>query len=237
MVEALGFDPAEGRDVGREALEAVIKMFEHEKFPGYKGKHFDLPSRHVVPRPIQRPHPPLWVAASNLETYEHAGKQGLGVIGVTRNTPAETKPAIEAWRAALRASRREDWAGRFVNEQNGVFAIACCDADDRKARDIACAAARWYYGDNDAEINQVRFSTGGGVNKVTSKIGSRSNDELIADAMAIGGNPDSVARQVEKWAEAGVDQMVFMLQAGNTTHDAVMRSIELIGERVIPRFA
>ena len=55
--------------------------------------------------------------------------------------------------------------------------------------------------------------------------------------VAIGGNRDSVARQVEKWAEAGVDQMVFMLQAGNTTHDAVMRSIELIGERVIPRFA
>src|SRR5882762_4412360 len=65
VVEGLGFDPAVGRDVGREAMEAVLSMFEHEHFPGYKGKHFDLPARHVVPRPIQQPHPPLWVAASN----------------------------------------------------------------------------------------------------------------------------------------------------------------------------
>jgi alkanesulfonate monooxygenase SsuD/methylene tetrahydromethanopterin reductase-like flavin-dependent oxidoreductase (luciferase family) len=54
--------------------------------------------------------------------------------------------------------------------------------------------------------------------------------------MAIGGNPDTVSRVVEKWAEAGMDQMIFLLQAGRITHDQVMRSIELIGEKVIPRF-
>jgi alkanesulfonate monooxygenase SsuD/methylene tetrahydromethanopterin reductase-like flavin-dependent oxidoreductase (luciferase family) len=54
--------------------------------------------------------------------------------------------------------------------------------------------------------------------------------------MAIGGNADTVCRQVEQWAEAGLDQMVFMFQAGRTSHDQVMRSIELVGEKVIPRF-
>lgn len=237
VVEGLGFDTASGREVGRETLEAVVSMFEHERFPGYKGKHLDLQSRHVIPRPVQRPHPPIWVAASNLETYEHAGRQGTGVIGVTRNTPAETKPAIDAYKAAIRHGDKSKFVGKFANDHNGVFAITCCDKDDRVGRDVACAAARWYYGDNDAEINKIRFSTGGGVNQVSSKIGGRTNDELIADAMAIGGNADTVSRQVEKWAAVGVDQMVFMFQAGNTTHDQVMRSIELVGEKVIPRFA
>jgi hypothetical protein len=45
-----------------------------------------------------------------------------------------------------------------------------------------------------------------------------------------------VCRQVERWAEAGLDQMIFMLQIGRTTNDQVLRSIELIGEKVIPRF-
>jgi len=237
VVEGLGFDPAVGREVGREAMEAIILMLEHEYFPGYQGKHFDLPARHVIPRVVQRPHPPLWVAASNFETYEHAGRQGVGVIGVTRNTPAETKPAVAAYRAAIKSADPSGFMGRTRNEQVGVFGIGYCDKDDRIGREVGCAAARWYYGDNDAEINRVRFASAkGGVKQIADKIATRSNDALVDDAMAIGGDPDTVSRQVEKWANIGVDQMIFMLQAGFTTHEQVMRAIDLIGEKVIPRF-
>ena len=90
MVEAFGITQEASRGVADEAIAATMKMFEHEEFPGFKGQHFDLPARHVLPRLIQRPHPPLWVAASNLATYEHAARQGVGVIGVTRNSVAET---------------------------------------------------------------------------------------------------------------------------------------------------
>jgi alkanesulfonate monooxygenase SsuD/methylene tetrahydromethanopterin reductase-like flavin-dependent oxidoreductase (luciferase family) len=237
VVEGLGFDPAVGREVGKEAMDAVLSMFENELFPGYKGKHFDLPARHVVPRPIQRPHPPIWVAASNVETWEHAGRQGFGCIGVTRNTPEETKPFIDAYRAAIRNGDPSSFVARVPNDQAAAFAVGCLHEDDRIGRDLACAAARWYYGQNEAELNRIRFGTAKGVSAVNEKIASRSNDQLIDDAMAIGGSPDTVCRQVERWAEAGLDQLIFMLQAGNTRHDQVMRSIELIGEKVIPRFA
>jgi alkanesulfonate monooxygenase SsuD/methylene tetrahydromethanopterin reductase-like flavin-dependent oxidoreductase (luciferase family) len=236
VVEGMGFNAAEGREVGREVMDAVLLMLESELFPGYKGKHFDLPARHVVPRPIQRPHPPIWVAASNLETWEHAGRQGFGCIGVTRNTPEETKPFIDAYRAAGRAADRNTLVARVPNNQTAAFAIGCVHEDDRIGREIGCAAARWYYGQNDAELNRVRFSTSQGVTVINDKIASRSNEQLIADAMAIGGNPDTVCRQIERWAEAGLDQMIFMLNAGNTTHEQILRAIELIGEKIIPRF-
>jgi len=236
MVEGLGFDPAEGREVGREALEAIVKMFHHEFFPGYEGQKFKLAARHVLPRPIQRPHPPLWVAASNFETYSHAGRQGMGVIGVTRNTPEETRPFIKAYREAIAAADASTMVSTVKNEQAGVFAIAALDKDDARGRELACKAARWYYGDNDAELNKARFATAGSVSKVNDKIASRSNEQLIEDAMAIGGNPDTVCRQLEKWAAVGIDQMVFFIQAGHTTHEQVLRSIELIGQHVIPKF-
>src|SRR5262249_48360903 len=119
VVEGLGFnaDAEHGREVGREALEAVVLMLEQEHFPGHKGKHFDLPPRQVVPRPTQRPHPPLWFAASNLETFERAGADGVGVLGVTRYTPEEVKPHIAAYRAALRTATP---IGRFINNHVGV---------------------------------------------------------------------------------------------------------------------
>jgi len=238
VVEGLGFDPAQGRDVGREAMGAILKMFEQDFFPGHTGKHFELPPRHVVPRPLQQPHPPLWYVASNFDTYERAGSDGVGIIGVTRNTPHETATAIAAYRAAIRRSQPAQWLGRQSNEQVGVYAIAACDNDDEVGRRLACSAARWYYGDNDAEINKHRFATAqGGARQVVEKIAQRSDDELIEDAMAIGGNPDTVCRLVEKWAAAGVDQMIFMFQAGHMTHEQVMRSIELVGDKVLPRFA
>jgi alkanesulfonate monooxygenase SsuD/methylene tetrahydromethanopterin reductase-like flavin-dependent oxidoreductase (luciferase family) len=237
VVEGLGFDPAIGREVGREAMEAIITMFEHELFPGYKGKHFDLPARHVVPQPVQRPHPPLWVAASNFETYAYAGEQGVGVIGVSRNTPDETRPAVAAYREAISAADGSRFLGNACNEQVGVYAIGCCLPDDREGREVACAAARWYYGDNDAEVNKFRFgSAKEGAKQITDKIARRDNDELIADAMAIGGDPDTVCHQVEKWAEIGLDQFIFMFQAGHMTQEQVLRSIDLVGEKVIPRF-
>jgi alkanesulfonate monooxygenase SsuD/methylene tetrahydromethanopterin reductase-like flavin-dependent oxidoreductase (luciferase family) len=64
-----------------------------------------------------------------------------------------------------------------------------------------------------------------------------SDEDMLASGMAIGGNADSVCRQVERWAETGIDQMIFMFQIGRTTHDQIMRSIEIVGEKVIPRFA
>lgn len=236
IVEGLGFDPSKGREVGKEALEAIMKMYAEEPFQGYKGDHFDLPKRDVIPRPIQRPHPPLWVAATNLETYEFAARQGFGVIGVTRNSLEDTRAAVDRYHAEAARTDQETLIALQPNRATAVFGIGCCDEDDRAGREIACAAARWYYGDNDAELNHMRFATAGGVAAVRDRIKKLSNDELIANGMAIGGNPDTVCRIVEKWQSTGIDQMVFFMQAGNTTHEQVMKSIELIGRHVIPRF-
>ncbi len=236
MVEAFGGVREDDRARAAEATQAVMQMLTEQRFSGYKGKHFDLPARDVLPRPVQRPHPPLWAAASNLESYERIGRQGLGVIGVTRNSIAETRDAIRGYREAIRSADPKDFVGACANEQVAGFALAYCHSDDRIGRDKACAAARWYNGDNDVELNRVRFATAGGVEAVVAKFRNRSNDQLLEDGMAIGGNPDTVCRIVEKWAEAGLDQMIFLLQAGRTTHDEVLRSIELIGRHVIPRF-
>ena len=191
----------------------------------------------VLPPPLQRPHPPLWIAASNLATYEHAARQGVGVIGVTRNSIEETRSAIRTYREIIRSGDRSGWIGKFANENVGAFALTCCHEDDRIGRDLACAASRWYNGDNDVGLNRVRFATAGGKDAVVAKFRARTNDQLIEDGMAIGGNPDSICRQVEQWANAGLDQMIFVVQAGRLTHADAVRSIELIGRHVIPRFA
>jgi len=236
VVEGLGFnaEATTARAVGREALQAVISMLEQEYFPGFQGEHFTLPARQVIPQAIQRPHPPLWYAASNLETFERAGADGVGVLGVTRYTPAQMKPHIQAYRAAIRDATP---IGRSINNHAGAFSVGLVHDDDRIGKQLACAAARFYYGDNDAELNKVRFGTSEGVAAIKARMASYSDDDMLDSGMAIGGNADSVCRQVERWAAIGLDQMIFMLQIGHNTHDQILRAIDLIGEHVIPRFA
>ena len=236
VVEGLGFnaEPSHAREVGREALQAVVEMLDHADFPGFHGKHFNLPPRQVIPRPIQRPHPPLWYAASNLETFERAGADGVGVLSVTRYTPDQVKPHIDAYRAAIRTATP---IGRVVNNQVGAFAVGCVHDDDRTGKQLGCAAARFYYGDNDAALNEVRFGSSEGVAAIKARMASYSDDDMLRAGMAIGGNADSVCRKVERWADAGLDQMIFMFQIGHTTHEQILRAIEIVGEKVIPRFS
>jgi alkanesulfonate monooxygenase SsuD/methylene tetrahydromethanopterin reductase-like flavin-dependent oxidoreductase (luciferase family) len=236
IVEGFGVDADQARDLSDESIRAVLQMFKHERFPGFKGKYFDLPARQVIPRPVQQPHPPLWVAASNLDSWTRAAERGFGVIGVTRMPPEEVRPAVTDYWATVRDWQPTDCYGSFANPHAGAFAIAYCDEDDRIGREVACSAARWYYGQNDAELNRLRFGSAVGIQGVMKAVESRTDDELIDDALVVGGNPDTCARVIERWAEIGLDQMVLLMKAGHTTHDQVMRSLDLFGEKVLPRF-
>ena len=65
---------------------------------------------------------------------------------------------------------------------------------------------------------------------------NRSNDQLIEDGIVIGGDLDSTCRGVEKWMGLGVDQLLLMVQAGETSHEDTMRALDMFGNKVLPRF-
>src|SRR5438270_13541850 len=73
-------DRATKRDQWTEAIDAVTRMFVEEPFAGYDGEYVRMPPRNVVPKPLQRPHPPLWVACSRRETIHLAAQKGIGAL-------------------------------------------------------------------------------------------------------------------------------------------------------------
>ena len=80
------------RSVWEDAVKCVLPMFTEEGWE-YHGEWFDFPLRNVVPKPLQKPHPPLWVACSQLDTITMAGTRGMGALGF-QFVSAE---AAEAW--------------------------------------------------------------------------------------------------------------------------------------------
>lgn len=244
--EAFGVSEDEARAVWKEGLEAVCSMFLNDRFPGHQGAYYQLPERTLHPKPVQKPHPPLWMAASQAATFEAAALMGLGVLGLTAMPPDQLIEAVRAYRAAQPHARP---VGGYANHKVAAFSLSYVDEDDRRGRDIACASARWYLGDNNAELQWVRFNapkTGPHTpdnpeiqNTARDRLNvlrSRSNDEMIDSGMVLGGNPDTICRSVEKWAEAGFDQIMLMIQGTYKSHDQVMRALDLLGTHVIPKF-
>ena len=67
-LEGFGVDFVDKRPMWSEGLEETIKMMCLTPYPGFEGKYFSMPQRNVVPKPMQKPHPPLWAACSNRAT-------------------------------------------------------------------------------------------------------------------------------------------------------------------------
>ena len=70
-------DPEITRDMYDEAIVEIVRMWRDEPY-SYDGRFFSMPERNVLPKPYVKPHPPMWVAAGNPETFEKAARMGLG---------------------------------------------------------------------------------------------------------------------------------------------------------------
>jgi alkanesulfonate monooxygenase SsuD/methylene tetrahydromethanopterin reductase-like flavin-dependent oxidoreductase (luciferase family) len=97
-----------------------------------------------VPKPCQRPHPPLWQAAASPASFEAAGRRGVGVLGTSLWESVErVERMVGLYRAAAAQCVRP--AGAFVNNQVAYFTfVHCADTDEQAMRDGAAAAAAWY---------------------------------------------------------------------------------------------
>ena len=84
-IGTFGVDPETKRAQWQEALETIVRMFTEEPFEGVDGRFIQLPRRSVVPKPLQKPHPPLWVAAPRPESILNAARHGLGALCFTLN--------------------------------------------------------------------------------------------------------------------------------------------------------
>lgn len=242
MTELGGFsiDPADTRPMWEEALHAIPKMWTEDPF-SHQGKYFQMPARSVVPKPVQKPHPPIWAAATQPDTFELAGRFGVGVLGFTFGTPADFKTRIDAYRAAI---RDPEPVGAFVNEQVAASLLACCAPTDEEAYHLAGPGAEFFREYTRAFREQFRGTT---VASYQYR-GRAADTELrykqgvsIAEHAAIGsacvGSPKSCVKILKAYEEIGVDQMILNVQLGGIAHQKVMQSIELFGEEVIPHFS
>jgi alkanesulfonate monooxygenase SsuD/methylene tetrahydromethanopterin reductase-like flavin-dependent oxidoreductase (luciferase family) len=134
-----GISPLEAREQTQEAFEAIPRMWTSDRFTGLGAT--DVP---IVPKPVQKPHPPLWQAAATPASFEEAGRRGVGVLGTTIWESVErVRRMVGLYRDAVTTCTSP--VGSFVNNQVAFFTfVHCAETDEQAVRNGAIAAAAWY---------------------------------------------------------------------------------------------
>jgi alkanesulfonate monooxygenase SsuD/methylene tetrahydromethanopterin reductase-like flavin-dependent oxidoreductase (luciferase family) len=133
----------ETRDQLQQAFEMIPKMWTQDRF-SWKSQYFDIKDVSIVPKPLQRPHPPLWQASGSFTAFEQAGRNGVGALGNTLWAPeSDVREWVGLYRRAVRSTRTP--VGAFVNDQVAFFTfVHCADTDEEAMRNGAATAAAWY---------------------------------------------------------------------------------------------
>jgi alkanesulfonate monooxygenase SsuD/methylene tetrahydromethanopterin reductase-like flavin-dependent oxidoreductase (luciferase family) len=116
------------RAMWREAVEQAANMCVMDPYPGFTGEFFQMPCRNVVPKPVQRPHPPLWVACSKRETIHLAARCGIGALTFAFVDPAEAVKWVGEYYDIIRSDECVP-IGHAVNANIAMVTGFSCHAD------------------------------------------------------------------------------------------------------------
>ena len=243
-LEGFQIDPGDSRPQWAEAIDFLQGLWTSGDEPfEFHGKHFSMPPRRIFPRPVQRPHPPMWLAATSPQSYELAGEYGLGILAFGMGTDAPGMGRrLDRWRAAMANSNRNLVV---KNDNAGVFLMAFCAKTDAEAR-RKCEEAFVNYLDVtiDVFIRWGRHRELPPGYEWYAKLLESAQDEskrvkfdhLVENKMILVGSPDTLCEIISGFDAVGTTQVVMAMQLGRIAPDEVMSSIKLFGEAVIPQF-
>jgi alkanesulfonate monooxygenase SsuD/methylene tetrahydromethanopterin reductase-like flavin-dependent oxidoreductase (luciferase family) len=221
-----------------DAIRCLIPMF-NEGGSSYAGTHFEFPMRNVLPKPRQKPHPPLWMACSQLETIAYAGKRGIGALGFQFVSAEAAHAWVHAYYNGM-TKRLQKLADYQTNPNIALVSLFMCAKTDEEARAKAEGATFFqfclrFYGQSSGR----RRPAPGALNMWDEYMRWKSdNPEAAAKALSGGliGSPDTIRRKLRKFAASHIDQVILLNQAGRTTHDDICESLELFAREVMPEF-
>lgn len=221
------------RDRWLEAVEAIIPMFTKTDWE-FHGEYFDFPSRNVIPKPFQKPHPPLWVACSNIQTIGQAGQWGMGALGFTFISPEAAKAWVHRYYNNLlhHPFRLAEYP---ANPNIAMVSGFMCAETDEEAR---AKAAGWTF----FIFALSRYGRKGidapGQSDLWSEYqqwrGSDKAKQAVDNALV--GSPATIREKLWQFQKSHVDQVILLNQAGKTSHQDICDSLEMFAKEVMPEF-
>lgn len=225
--KGMGVSLEESRTIFPEQLEIIRKAWTERDFM-FEGKHFSIPTPvTIMPRPIQRPHPPIWIGATSPQTLDWAADQGTDIL--LAGGPTSTSQIAE-WHERIIA--RREAAGHQTPLRYGVLRQVFVTENEREARAVI-GQARWQrrlaY-----QLRQGAQAIGGRIE--ATAFDGELTDEQIWDQLFYG-TPDQVVEKMRAQESTGMTDFIAWFDIGEIPNDAVQRSMRLFAREVMPALA
>ncbi|MCC5871651.1 MAG: LLM class flavin-dependent oxidoreductase [Gammaproteobacteria bacterium] len=221
------------RLVWEDAVRCTLPMFYNHGWE-YDGPFFKFPLRAVLPKPKQKPHPPLWVACSQLETIKYAAHRGMGALCFKFVDLQAARAWVNAYYNHF-VHNQEKLTDYATNPNLAVVGGFMCAETDEEAWEKADGwtffqfALGLYNKEGPFAPGEVNIWERYQAWKQTPAGQRRSGSELI-------GSPATIRDRLEELQAAHVDQVILLNQAGRNSHEDICDSLELFAREVMPEF-
>ena len=232
----------EKRAMSLEAAEQIANMMAMTPYPGFEGKYFSMPCRNVVPKPMQRPHPPMWMACTNRDTIKVAASLGLGALAFSFVDPEEAHAWAEIYYSIIKSEQCVP-LGHAVNAQIAMVSNFSVHADRAEAIRRGHEGFEFFGYAVNALVAHDSVPGRSTLWEDYIKVRGDRTEKIIADVMgslehASGiGTPEDMRMHLHALQDAGIDQVIFLQQAGRNRHEHICQSLELFASQVLPDFA
>jgi luciferase family oxidoreductase group 1 len=228
---AFGVDPDESRSIANESLEIIRQAWTQDEVT-FAGRHFRIDGVPVYPKPVQQPHPRVYLGSLSPETFPLVGMLGVHLLFTPTFREGEDIPAqVAAYKQAVR-DHGDDPAERRIG---ALRMIHVADTDEQAREDFGPAWARFRA---IAEgVNAPRNEREAARSDQTRYRGRPADLDAAARAgNVVAGDPDTVAREVVRMREEwGLSDLILWNRVGGLDRAKVLRSIQLFADEVMPR--
>jgi probable F420-dependent oxidoreductase len=216
---AFGLKVSDRVSLFEESIEILRRAWTEEKVY-FVGKRYTLQNVMVTPKPVQKPHPPIWVAALGDEPMKRAGRLGDALLADSFQLPERLKRRVALYRETAQSRGR---AHKVVVFREGFVAPTREEAIRRyEAGLLSTHRYYWRHGSYYPDIKKEE----------DLDLARISLERLIL------GSPDDCVERIQTWhREVGADYFLIRFRhPGGPAHPQVLEALELFGREVIPRF-
>jgi alkanesulfonate monooxygenase SsuD/methylene tetrahydromethanopterin reductase-like flavin-dependent oxidoreductase (luciferase family) len=237
--EAFQVDRSTLHDEWREALEMIPRMWNCQPY-SHKGRFFDIPPTHIVPRPVQTPHPPIFAACSRPQDAVHVGRLGVGALNLAMHHDEQLAHHVSEYRKAVAEAIP---VGLAVTNHFACNPATLVLKDDKKACEYGLRGATYfteamihYYHRGDRPVGAIPVSRDALPADFVQGF-RRARNTPRSQMSSVIGDPASARDSVQRFVDVGVDELILVMQTAMVPHEVTMESIRTFGEEVMPHFA